>query len=165
MRAFSPRRVPTALRLAFAVACLLFVASAAQAQADATSASLSGFVRDQQGAVVAGATVAARNPAINLERSTTTNEEGFYQFVQLPPGEYEVSVEAPNFKRAVYSNLQLTVGQRGELNPELEVGQIGETVTVSDATTNIVETNKTVVANTITEERIDNLPINERSAT
>ena len=58
-------------------------------------------MKDATGAVVANATVTARNPATNLSRNATTNDEGFYRIVNLPPGEYEVTVEAPNFKKAV----------------------------------------------------------------
>ncbi|MBA2339902.1 MAG: carboxypeptidase regulatory-like domain-containing protein, partial [Pyrinomonadaceae bacterium] len=139
----------------FALALTLtWGASAAFAQAQATAADLRGFVRDQQGAVIAGATVTVRNPEINLSRTATTNDEGFYQIVQLPPGAYEVSVEAPNFKRAVLTDVVLTVGQRADLDIPLEVGAIGETVTVTGATTEVVETSRTAVSNTIEEVRI-----------
>ena len=143
--------------------CFLALVVAANAQAQSNAADLGGFIRDPQGAVIAGATVTARNPAINLVRSTTSNSEGYYQLLNLPPGEYEVTVEAPNFKRAVLPNVRLTVSQRADLDVTLEVGQIGETVTVSSAATELIETSRTAVANTIEQQRIDNLPINERS--
>lgn len=162
MSAFSLRRLPAFIRLALACAMLATFAVAAYGQADATSANLSGFVRDQQGAVVPGATVTARNPATSVVRTTTTNDEGFYQLLQLPPGTYEVTVESTNFKRALYPEIKVTVGQRAELNVELEVGGITDTVTVSGATTELVETTKTNVSNTIEQVRIDNLPINQR---
>jgi len=163
MRAFTRRCLPTAYRLALACALALsFGASAAHAQADSTSANLSGFVRDPAGAVVAGATVRARNAERNITRDTTTNDEGFYQLLQLPPGNYEVTVEAPNFKRAVFTAFQVTVGQRADLDVALELGQITDVVTVTDATSNIVETSRTNVSNTIDQTRIENLPINQR---
>src|SRR5918998_1178841 len=81
--AFCPRRLKTSLRLAFFhLFVLVFGAGAVLAQADANSADLRGHVRDPNGAVVVGATVTARNPAINFSREATTNEEGFYQIVQ-----------------------------------------------------------------------------------
>ncbi|MEJ7576495.1 MAG: TonB-dependent receptor [Pyrinomonadaceae bacterium] len=147
------------------VLALTLCAGTAFAQAQSTAADLRGFVRDPQGAVIAGATVTVRNPSVNLVRTAETNEDGFYQIVQLPPGAYEVSVESPNFKRAVLQDVVLTVGQRADLDIPLEVGAIGETVTVTGATTEVVETSRTAVSNTIEEVRIDNLPINERSAT
>jgi hypothetical protein len=153
--------------LQFLLLCVLTAASASAifAQAQSNAADLRGFVRDQSGAVVTSATVTARNLATNLTRDTTTNDEGFYQITNLPPGDYDVTAEATNFKRASFPAVKLTVGQSADLDIALEVGAIGETVTISGATTDIIETSRTAVANTIDETRIDNLPINERSAT
>src|SRR6266487_236453 len=132
-----------------------------QAQSDA--ADLRGFVRDQQGAVVPNATVTARNPATNSSRVGNTNDQGFYQITNLTPGDYELTVEAPNFKKAVLPAVKLTVGQRADLDIALEAGQISEVVTISGAATELVETSKTAIATTIDQERIANLPINERN--
>jgi hypothetical protein len=132
-----------------------------QAQSDA--ADLRGFVRDQQGAVVANATVTARNPATNSTKTATTNEEGFYQILNLTPGDYDVSVEAANFKKASLPAVKLTIGQRADLDVTLEAGQINEVVTITGATTELVETSKTAIATTVDQQRIDNLPINERN--
>ena len=59
--------------------------------------------------------------------------------------------------------MQLTIGQRADLDVTLEPGSIDATVTISGATTELVETSKTAVATTIDSQRIDNLPINERN--
>ena len=163
MRAFPRRRwLPTATRLALVCAFIVAGVATAFAQADATSANLSGYVRDQQGAVVTGATVRARNAATSVERETTTSDEGFYQLTNLPPGAYEVSVEATNFKKSVLPNVTVTVGQRADLDISLEVGALSDVVTVTGASTELVETSKTNVSTTIDETRIDNLPINQR---
>ncbi|HEX8146105.1 MAG TPA: TonB-dependent receptor [Pyrinomonadaceae bacterium] len=163
MRANPGRWLPTAYR--FVLVCALALASAAPAalaQADATSADLTGFVRDPAGAVVAGATVTARNPSVGVTRTATSNDEGFYRLVQLPPGQYEVSVEAANFKKAVVPSVTLTVGQRADLDFALEIGQITDVVTVTGANTELIETSKTNVSNTVDQVRIENLPINQR---
>ncbi len=167
MRAFPFRRpfVTSAFSLVLVALCLFAAAPESFGQAQSNAADLRGFVRDQQGSVVQNATVTARNTATNLTRTTTTNNEGFYAITNLPPGDYDVSVEAANFKRAVAPTVKLTVGQQGELDVALEVGGIGETVTVTGASTEVVETSRTAVANTIEEVRIDNLPINQRGAT
>src|SRR5919197_1533247 len=124
MRSFRLRRLPTASRFVLLCALTLaFGAGAALAQADATSANLSGFVRDPAGAVVPGATVTARNPATNDVHTAVTNDEGFYQLPKVPPGTYEVSVEAKNFKRAVVPSVTVTVGQRADLDVTLENGR------------------------------------------
>src|ERR1044072_1142566 len=163
MRANPRRWLPTAYRFVLVCAlALLTCAPAALAQADATSADLTGFVRDPAGAVVSGATITVRNPSVGVTRTATSNDEGAYRFVQLPPGQYEVTVEAPNFKKAVVPSVTLTVGQRADLDFALEIGQITDVVTVTGAQTELIETSKTNVSNTVDQVRIENLPINQR---
>ena len=145
------------------LAILLVSASVALGQAQANAADLQGSVKDSSGAVVPNATVTARNPGTNISRSATTNDAGYYRVVNLPPGDYEVTVEAANFKKAVLTKVTLTIGQVADVDVTLEPGQITESVTISDATSEIIETSKTAVATTIDQQRINNLPINERN--
>ncbi|HEY2963985.1 MAG TPA: TonB-dependent receptor [Pyrinomonadaceae bacterium] len=145
------------------LAMLLVSASVALGQAQSNAADLQGVVKDPTGAVVANATVTTRNPGTNVSRSATTNDEGYYRIINLPPGDYEVTVEAPNFKKAVLTKVTITIGQAADVDISLEPGQISESVTISDATSEIVETSKTAVATTIDQQRINNLPINERN--
>src|SRR4029453_12265107 len=135
----------------------------AYGQTQSAAADLQGSVKDSTGAVVPNATVTVRNPATNLTRTATSNDEGFYRIVNLTPGDYEITVEAPNFKKAVLTKVNVTVGQTATVDVNLEPGQITESVTISDATAEIVETSKTAVATTIDQQRINNLPINERN--
>ncbi|HKG46579.1 MAG TPA: TonB-dependent receptor [Pyrinomonadaceae bacterium] len=143
---------------------LLLSVHVAFGQAQSNAADLQGTVKDSTGAVVANATVTARNPGTNFSRSANTNDDGFYRIINVPPGDYEITVEAANFKKAVLPKVTVTIGQAAELNViTLEPGQITESVTISDATSEIVETSKTAVATTIDQQRINNLPINERN--
>ena len=141
----------------------LAAASVAFGQAQSNAADLQGTVRDATGAVVTTATVTARNAATNVTRSSTTNEDGFYRIINLPPGDYEVTVEAANFKKLVLPTVTVTIGQTAELNADLQPGEISETVVISDATSQIVETTKTAVSTTIQQQQINSLPINERN--
>jgi len=149
--------------LVVAVVCGLLGSSVAFGQAQSNASDLQGVVRDQSGALVKGATVTARNPATNTSKSTTTNDDGSYLIVQLTPGDYEVTVEATNFKKLVLPAVTLTVGQRADLDVTLEVGLVSEVVTITGANTELVETSKTAVATTVDQQRIENLPINERN--
>ncbi len=151
--------------LILTVVCGLLGAGVAFGQAQSNAADLRGVVRDPTGAVVTSATVTARNPATNTSKEATTNDQGYYQIVSLTPGVYEVTVEAPNFKKAVLPSVTLTVGQSADLDVALEVGQVSEVVTITGATADLVETSRTAVAGTVDELRIDNLPINQRGAT
>src|SRR5256714_10289933 len=139
--------------------------SAAMSQAQSNAADLQGIVRDASNAVVANASVTARNVDTNLTRDATTNDDGFYKIVNLHPGTYEVKVKVTNYKTAILPAVTLTVGQTVTQDVPLEVGDITATVTVSTASPNLVETSGTSVASTIDQQRINNLPINERSAT
>jgi hypothetical protein len=145
------------------VICGLLGSSVAFGQAQSNASDLQGVVRDASGAVVVGASVTARNPATNTSKATVTDDNGSYLIVNLTPGDYEVTVEAANFKKAVLPAVKLTVGQRADLDVVLEVGQLSEVVTISGATAELVETSKTAVATTVDLQRIENLPINERN--
>jgi hypothetical protein len=142
---------------------LFLSAHAAFGQAQSNAADIQGTVKDATGAVVANATVTVRNPNTNVTRNATSNDEGFYRIINVPPGDYEITVEAANFKKTVLPKVTVTVGQAAGVDVTLEAGQITESVTISDATTEIVETSKTAVATTIDQQRINNLPINERN--
>src|SRR5215213_6874588 len=163
MRVF-PQRSLLDLCARFIVVCLALLASAtaAFAQAQSNAADLQGYLRDPNGAVVVNATVTARNPATNFTRAANTNDDGYYQMVSLPPGEYEVTVEAPSFKKAVVPSYKLTVGARADLDVSLELGQLTDVVNITTEDQPIVETTRTAVTNTIEQQRIENLPINQR---
>ncbi|MDQ2921912.1 MAG: TonB-dependent receptor [Acidobacteriota bacterium] len=148
--------------LILTVVCGLLGSGVAFGQAQSNAADLQGVVRDPQGAVVVGANVTARNPATNFSRTVQTNDQGYYLIVSLPPGDYEVSVEAPTYKKSVVPSYKLTVGARADLDVALEVGQISEVVNITSGDQPVIETSRTTVSNTIEQQRIENLPINQR---
>src|SRR5713101_8478934 len=98
--------------------------TAAMSQAQSNAADLQGVVRDQNNAVVANASVTARNTGTNVSREATTNDDGFYKIVNLPPGNYEITVKAQNYKTAVVQSVNVTVGQTANQDIPLEVGEI-----------------------------------------
>ncbi|HEV8138364.1 MAG TPA: carboxypeptidase regulatory-like domain-containing protein [Pyrinomonadaceae bacterium] len=141
------------------IACV----SVAMSQAQSNAADLQGTVRDPQGAAVPNAAVTAKNSATNVSREATTNDEGFYKIVNLPPGDYALTVTAPNYKTAILPIVKITVGQTAVQDIPLEIGEVSATVTIQGASPTIVETTNTAVASTIDQQRIENLPINERN--
>jgi len=169
MFAFPPQCRNTSIRCTalflITIVCGLLLSGVALGQAQSNAADLQGVVRDESGAVIVGATVTARNPATNFSRDVITNDQGSYQITNLPPGSYEITVEASGFSKARLSNVTLTVGQRADLDIALTVGSLGATVDVSGAEVALIESSSTTVSNTIDQARINNLPINERSAT
>src|SRR5216110_2011253 len=159
----SPKWRGMSIRILLICLMLISCVGVAMSQAQSNAADLQGTVRDPNGAVVANASVTARNTATNSSREATTNDEGFYKIVNLPPGEYEVTVKAPNYKTAVVSSVKITVGQTANQDIPLEVGDVTATVTVTSVSPNIVETTATSVNSTVDQQRIENLPINERN--
>src|SRR5512139_3134886 len=159
-------RIPVLFKACFTAMLVLAIGVvSAMAQAQANAADLAGTVVDQNGAVIPGANVSARNRNTNISRSTTSGADGTYKLIALPPGEYEITVEAANFKRSVISPVTLTVGQSAELRISMEVGGQDITVNVDPGSVELVETSKTTVSTTISQASIEGLPINERSAT
>ncbi|MER3631727.1 MAG: hypothetical protein C4325_05805 [Blastocatellia bacterium] len=134
-------------------------------QAQVSTADLTGSVLDPNDAALPGVTVTVRNVATGFTRSTTSAADGSYALIGLPPGNYELTAEASGFKKISISPVRLTVGQSANFKIRLEVGTPDVLVNVSGDTVELIETGRTTVANTIDSERIQNLPINERSAT
>jgi hypothetical protein len=149
------------LKLFLTCAAVLLMTTSAFAQSAAT-AELHVTVKDPKAAVVKNATVTVTNEARNLERTLTANEEGEYQFIALPPGQYTVTVQAPGFGKSVAKNVTVTVGQRAEFPVTLSVAAVESVVDVSGEA-ELVETQRTATTSTITQQRIENLPINGRN--
>src|SRR5436190_15973405 len=106
------------LMLLCAVACL----GVAPMLAQEVSAGITGRVTDPSGSAIVGATVNAKDLDRGTQWPTKTNEEGIYAFPRIPPGNYEVRVEAQGFKAFVQERLQLEVNQRARLDIPMVVG-------------------------------------------
>src|SRR5438477_12535421 len=115
-------------RVVLVALLVVWCAGTAMSQAQSNAADLQGVVHDANGAVVSNATVMARNKATNLSRDATTNDDGYYKILNLPPGEYEVTVKANNYKTAILSSITVTVGQTANQDVALELGEVTWTV-------------------------------------
>jgi len=92
-----------------------------------------GIVKDPGGSVVPDAVVKAKNAATNADVLTKTDQEGYYRFANLPPGNYSVSVEAAGFRKSERPQQLVTVAANVRVDFSLEIGQVSETVTVDGA--------------------------------
>jgi outer membrane receptor protein involved in Fe transport len=143
------------------VAICLLTAIVSFAQSQATTGNIVGRVTDANGAVVPNVTVTATNDATGLEKTTTSDSEGNYRFILLPPGTYTVKVAATGF--AVRSlRTTVTVGGESPVDISLAVGAQVESITIVEEG-EVVETTRTSVATTINQRSIENLPINGRN--
>ena len=144
------------IRIIICLALLSLWAGGLKAQ-DITSGSIQGVVVDEQGAVVPGASVEARNIATNFNRTFTTDDEGRYTLLSLPSGTYVVSVSKQGFSKLNQENVVVTVGRLVSLNMTLRVSGVSGEVTVT--TTPTIDTVKTESSTTINEKAIENTPI------
>ena len=148
--------------LLIALAALLLQAAPAAAQAQSNAGDLIGVVSDPTGARIAGATVTAKNIDTGLIRAATTDGEGNYRLLLLPPGRYEILIEKEGFRVARNPEFRVQIGQRAEWDVALQVGSTETRVEVTSEA-RLVETTVTAVTQTITEQQKDHLPINERN--
>ena len=143
--------------------CLLFLGWTAMASAQVNTATLSGTVSDPQGLPVKGAKVTMTNASTGAQRTSITDDGGRYNLVGLPPGPYSMAVDGgANFSVYENASIVLTVGETATSDLRLDLKGMQQTVTVSTETSPI-ETTKTEVSDTVTQRRIDNLPINGRN--
>lgn len=143
------------------VLLLLFVVLAAQGQT--IFGRISGTVSDTSGAVVPDAAVTIINSATNLVRTSVTDSGGFYTVTNLPVGTYTVTVERNGFKKANQTDNVLTADQRLTVNITLEPGAVSETVDISTAAGETVNTTSGEVARVVDRRQVQNLALNGRN--
>ena len=144
---------------------LLFVAIlplVAGAQ-NVTSANLRGTVKDTNGALVAGATITVSESGRDFSRTVQSAADGSYFFAMLPPAEYELKAGASGYNSATMSAVVLTVGQEAILPIVLSSSEEIVQVVISRDSSARLEAQRTTTTDTITQERINNLPINGRN--
>ena len=147
-------------RAVFVLAACAVVLPAAFAQSD--NAQISGFVRDNSGASIPGASVTVKNEATALERVTKTNESGYYVVSSIPPGYYTVTVGATGFKRFVKSQNRLDASIPITVDAVLQVGDVAETVEVVASVAN-VQVESATVGRTIEARQIEDMMLNGRN--
>jgi hypothetical protein len=126
------------------------------------SGQISGFVRDQSGAIVPGSSVAATNEGTKEAHRTVTNSEGYYVFPQLVVGMYTITIEAHGFKRYVQTGVALNAEAKVSANVDLTVGAASESVEVA-ASSAQVQVDSAQVSSTIETKQIQDLTLNGRN--
>lgn len=127
-----------------------------------TVGSISGTVRDPQGAAVPKAEVTIMEETTGASRTVVADDDGFYSAPSLAVGRYTVSASPKGFKKTVNSGVDLHVGDKLVVNINLEVGQVNETVNVTGETTP-VETRTADVSSLVSEKQVTELPLNGRN--
>jgi hypothetical protein len=132
------------------------------ANAQVATAELSGTVLDSSGAVVTNANVIATNTSTNVARKTVTDSSGNYLITLLPPGTYDVSVEATGFRKLVQTGITLEINQQARLDLTLQVGQVTEVTEVS-AQAPLLQSDSSSLGTVVNQKLVNQLPLNGRN--
>jgi hypothetical protein len=154
---------PSALGLLGATALFaLTLASPNAAMAQQAFGSIVGNVSDASGAAVAQAAVSVKETAKGVVFQTKTNASGIYTVDHLVPGDYVVTVEAPNFKKTVSEPITVQIDNISRLNVRLTPGTETDTVVLADETP-LLQTDSADVAITFSSKDILTLPDYQRN--
>jgi hypothetical protein len=144
-----------------ALLIVIAVLGAALAGAQTSSTSLRGTVVDPKGAVVPGAEVTITNSATAFSRTTKTDGEGFYQFLEVPPATYAVTFKAAGFGILQVGNVRLLVNTPATLNQALRVQGASEKVDVMSQAP-LVNTEDASLGHAFTADQMTTLPLEGR---
>src|SRR5258708_17400068 len=117
-----------------------------QAAAQEASSGINGTITDAGQGVVPRAQVTARNTGTNLTASAMSNANGFFEFPNLPPGRYTLTVTAPGFQTTSSTAFSILTGQRARLDLVLQVGTVTSQVDVATSTIQLENTTSNCLA-------------------
>ena len=140
------------MRRVLAMTLVLMALGVLPAFAQGDRGQIAGFIKDQTGGVIPGATVTATNSQTRLTWTAVTDGRGYYVFPALPPGGYELSVELQGFKRWVQTGMTLDASSSATKDVTLETGGLTETISVTAEATPLqtdVAVRKTIEAKDI----------------
>ncbi|MFZ0860571.1 MAG: TonB-dependent receptor [Candidatus Sulfotelmatobacter sp.] len=146
---------------AVALAGSLFLLIGGLAWSQVATTSVKGTVSDAKGAVVTQATVTLENSSTGFSRSTKTNGQGEYEFVQIPPGTYAITATASGFGTTKVNGAQLLVNTPGTQNLQLQVAAAATVVEVQGQA-ELVNTQDASIGNAFDSKQILNLPFEGR---
>jgi outer membrane receptor protein involved in Fe transport len=152
------RRLSSLWRVALALALLAALAWPAHAQ---VVGQIQGTVTDAQGGVLPGVSLTLRNTETGAARTTVTESDGVYRFAGLQPGTYALKAELQGFATIDVERLTITIGLQLQQDLKMQVQNLQETVTVTGEAP-VIEVTRTEVAQVITQEQIDTLPMADR---
>lgn len=146
--------------LVLCAAVLLLIAAPALAQT--TVSTIEGTIKDTQGSVVAGAQVTVKSAALGIERTATSDAEGFYRITALPAGNYSLSITHAGFATRNFEDVELTVNRTLTLDIPLEVGAVqGQVDVVGYA--QLLNPTSSATGATVTPQQIREMPTNGRN--
>jgi hypothetical protein len=147
-----------------AATLLLALLASVPVGAQVAGGTLSGTITDPSGAGIPQAQITIKNVATGVERSISTNENGFYAEPNLTPGEYQVTISAKGFNTEVKSGITINVGARQVFDLALQIGTVTHKVEVT-AEAPIIQLASSDISATVNATTVRELPLNGRSWT
>ena len=132
--------------------------------AQQATASVNGVVKDQTGAAIPTAQIELKNVNTGVARTTTTNSDGVYTFLNITPGVYTMSASATGFTAVLQPAVPLQVSQIATFNFQLKVGATQSSVTVN-ASAAALQTSSSELGTVVTTSEVNDLPLNGRNFT
>jgi hypothetical protein len=152
-------RIGRLLNILFALA-LFGLPGVTLAQID--QARITGVVRDQNNAIVPGATITVKNERTGEVRTTTANQEGSFTVTNLKPSLYTIRVTAANFAKSEYTSVEIVVGQAFDLVAELKPAGSSESITIVGGEEAALDTSSARMGANVNEAEVKGLPLNGR---
>ena len=136
---------------------ITFLALAALVSAQSATTSLRGTIADAKGAVLSGASVTLDNKSTGFSRSTQTDDQGIYQFLEVPPATYVLTITAAGFATTKRENLVLQVSSPATVNLALQV-QGGSVIVDVSGEAPQVNTQDATLGNNFNARQLTDLP-------
>lgn len=147
------------IRCFSALSILFFCPILASAQ---ITGSINGTVVDSSQSAIPGANLTLKNNDTGETRQIQSSAQGFFNFIDLPRGQYTVNIKADGFRELQIGPVTLSVGQQLTVHPRLDVGAVAETVEVQGTPPPVV-TSSSSVSQVVDSKRIEQLPLNGRN--
>jgi hypothetical protein len=147
--------------LSLLLTAIVFLTTPHVGLAQSTAGSILGDASDSSGASLPGAAVRATNERTGAVRETLTNESGSFRLSGLAPDRYTVTVALTGFRAVTRPGVILTVAGEVKVDFELEVGQVTESITVTQVPP-IVQTTESTIRTVVDNQHVDELPLRNR---
>ena len=145
-----------------ALAALLFLGVQSVSAQLRIVGSISGTVQDPTGAVVPNARIVLKDNKTGIKREVTSTDSGTFLFPDLANGTYEITVSLSGFRTSLIPNVSVSTSQTTDVKVSLEVGQPTETVTITEGSSEGLETSSQLIASTLQTKTITELPLANR---
>src|SRR5271155_5619670 len=136
--------------------------SCASALSQMDSATISGYITDQSGALLPGAAIALTNVETNIDVTQSSNGSGLYVFTNVKPGRYRIVVQKARFRQIALTDMTVNVQDLLSRNFRMQVGAVGESITVNGDIA-YINTVSGTVSTVVDQHFVDNMPLNGRS--